>query len=100
MLDDTPHSAYAAMKQYEKEQAEQERIRKEKERERQEREFDKEVSLQMLNELKVQNAQLIKGYKESQIELKKSRKYNLIMLIISLVSAAIAIASFIVAIVK
>ena len=100
MLDETPHSALAAMQQYEKEQAEQERIRKEKERERQEREFDKQVSLQMLNELKTQNAQLKKEYEESQVELKKSRKYNWIMLIISLVSVAIAIASFVVAIVK
>lgn len=100
MLDNTPHSALAAMQQYEKEKAEQEHIRKEKERDCQEREFNKKVSLEMLNELKTQNAQLKKEYEESQIELKKSRKYNLIMLIISLISAAIAIASFVAAIVK
>ena len=94
------HSALQLAQEVEKERIDQERIRKEKERERQEREFDKKVSLEMLNELKTQNIQLKKEYEESQIELKKSRKYNWIMLIISLISVAIAIASFIVAIVK
>ena len=94
------HSAYQLTQEAEKERIEQELIRKEKEHERQEREFDRKVSLEMLNELKAQNAQLKKEYEESQIELKKSRKYNWIMLIISLVSVAIAIASFVVAIAK
>ena len=58
------------------------------------------LNLQALNELKAQNIQLKKEYEESQIELSKSKKYNLIMLIISLVSVAIAVASFVVAIVK
>ena len=94
------HSALQLDRETEKERIEQERILKEKEHERQEREFDRKVSLEMLNELKAQNAQLKKEYEESQIELKKSRKYNWIMLIISLVSVAIAIASFVVAIAK
>ena len=72
----------------------------EREAQKKEREFDKNVSLAVLNELKDQNAQLKKEYEESQVELEKSKKYNRIMLIISLVSIAIAIASFIVAILK
>ena len=87
------HSAKQLFQEAEKERIEQERISKE-------REFDKRISLEMLNELKTQNVQLKKEYDESQIELKKSRKYNWIMLIISLISVAIAIASFVVAIVK
>ncbi len=94
------HSAYQLAQEAEKERIEQERIRREKEHERQEREFDKKVSLEMLNELKTQNAQLKKEYEESQVELKKSKKYNWIMLIISIVSAAVAIASMIIAIIK
>ena len=94
------HSALQLAQEAEKERIEQERIRKEKEHERQEKEFDKKVSLDMLNELKAQNVQLKKEYKESQIELKKSKKYNLIMLIISVISAAVAIASMIIAIIK
>ncbi len=100
MYDQAAHSARALMEQAEKEKAEQERLRKEKEREHQEREFDKKISVEMLNELKAQNIQLKKEYDESQIELKKSKRYNLIMLIISLISVAIAVASFVVAIVK
>ena len=49
---------------------------------------------------KTQNAQLKKEYEESQVELEKSKKYNRIMLIISLVSIAIAISSFVVSIIK
>lgn len=94
------HSALKLARESEKERIEQELIRKEKERERIEREFDKKVSLEMLNELKAQNTQLKNEYEESQIELKKSRKYNRIMLTISLISVAIAIASFVVSIVK
>ena len=94
------HSAYQLVQEAEKERIEQERIRREKEHERQEREFDKKVSLEMLNELKTQNAQLKKEYEESQVELKKSKKYNWIMLIISVVSAAVAIVSMIIAIIK
>lgn len=93
-------SALQLAQEAEKERIEQERIRKEKEHERQEREFDKKVSLEMLNELKTQNAQFKKEYEESQIELKKSKKYNWIMLIISVVSAAVAIASMIIAIIR
>lgn len=77
-----------------------EREEREREAQRKEREFDKNVSLAVLNELKVQNAQLKKEYDESQIELKKSKKYNRIMLVVALGSAAVAIASLIVAIVK
>lgn len=55
------HSALQLAHEAEKERIEQERIRREKEHERQEREFDKKVSLEMLNELKAQNAQLQKG---------------------------------------
>lgn len=98
-----PNQVYSASQlaqEVEKERIEQERIRKEKERKHQEREFDKKVSLEMLNELKTQNVQLKKEYEESQIELKKSKKYNWIMLIISLISVAIAIASFVIAIIK
>ncbi len=94
------HSSKQVAQEAEKERIEQERIHREKGHERQEREFDKKVSLEMLNELKFQNAQLKKEYEESQIELKKSRKHNWIMLIISLISVAIAIASLVVAIVK
>lgn len=94
------HSALQLAQEAEKERIEQERIRREKENECQEREFDKKVSLEMLNELKARNAQLKKEYEESQIELKKSKKYNWIMLIISLISVVIAIASFVVTIVK
>lgn len=76
--------------------------REECEREAQinEREFNKTVSLAVLNELKDQNAQLKKEYEELQVELRKSKKYNRIMLIISLVSIAIAISSFVVSIIK
>lgn len=77
-----------------------EREEREREAQRKEREFDKNVSLAVLNELKSQNAQLKKEYEESQIELEKSKKYNRIMLIVSIVSAVLAIASLIVAIVK
>lgn len=94
------HSALQLAQEAKREKIEQERIRREKEHERQEREFDKIVSLEMLNELKSQNAQLKKEYEESQIELKKSKKYNWIMLIISVVSAAVAIASMIIALIK
>ena len=94
------HSALQLAQEAKKEKIEQERILREKEHERQEREFDKIISLEMLNELKSQNALLKKEYEESQIELKKSKKYNWIMLIISVVSAAVAIASMIFAIIK
>lgn len=94
------HSALQLAQEAKKEKIEQERIRREKEHKRQEREFDKQISLEMLNELKAQNAQLKKEYEESQVELKKSKKYNWIMLIISVVSAAVAIASMIIAIIN
>ncbi len=100
MYDPNANSARALMEAAEKEKEIQERLRKEKERERQEREFDKKISMEMLNELRAQNIQLKKEYEESQIELSKSKKYNLVMLIVSLISAAIAVASFVVAIVK
>ena len=90
------HSAYQLAQEAKKDRIEQERIRREKEYERQEREFDKRISLEMLNELKAQNAQLKKEYEESQVELKKSKKHNWIMLIISVVSAAAAIVSMII----
>ena len=65
-----PSQVYCASQfaqEAEKERIEQERISKEKEHERQEREFDKKVSLEMLNELKTQNVQIKKEYEESQI---------------------------------
>ena len=77
-----------------------EREEREREVQRKEREFDKNVSLAVLNELRAQNAQLKKEYEESQVELEKSKKYNRIMLVVSIVSAVLAIASLIVAIVK
>lgn len=94
------HSAYQLAQEAEKERAEQDRIRLEKERQKQEREFDKKISLEIVNQLKQQNAQLKKEYEESQAELKKSKRYNLIMMIVTLVSTAVAIASMIIAIVK
>jgi len=77
-----------------------EREEREREVQRKEREFDKNVSLAVLNELKAQNVQLKKEYEELQVELEKSKKYNKIMLIVSIVSPVLAIASLIVAIVK
>lgn len=74
--------------------------KREREAQKNEREFNKTVSLAVLNELKDQNAQLKKEYEELQVELRKSKKYNRIMLIISLVSIAIAISSFVVSIIK
>ena len=74
--------------------------KREREAQKNEREFNKTVSLAVLNELKDQNAQLKKKYEELQVELRKSKKYNRIMLIISLVSIAIAISSFVVSIIK
>ena len=94
------HSAYQLAQEAEKERVEQERIRVEKERQKQEREFDKNISLEIVNQLKQQNAQLKKEYEESQTELKKSKRYNLIMMIVTLISTAVAIASMIIAIVK
>ena len=41
------------------------------------REFDKNIFLEIVNQLKQQNAQLKKEYEESQKELKKSKRYNL-----------------------
>lgn len=90
---DNLNSARAVAEAAEREECEREAQRKE-------REFDKNVSLAVLNELKAQNAQLKKEYEESQVELEKSKKYNRIMLIVSIVSAVLAIASLIVAIVK
>ena len=72
----------------------------ERENQRKEREFDINVSLAVLNELKSQNAQLKKEYGKSQFELQKSKKQSRIMLIVSIISALAAIASLIVAIVK
>ena len=74
--------------------------KREREAQKNEREFNKTVSLAVINELKDQNAQLKKEYEELQVELRKSKKYNRIMLIISLVSIAIAISSFVVSIIK
>ena len=87
------NSARAVAEAAEREERERDALRKE-------REFDKNVSLTVLNELKAQNAQLKKEYEESQVELKKSKKYNRITLIVSIVTAVLAIASLIVAIVK
>ena len=74
--------------------------KREREAQKNEREFNKNVSLAVLNELKDQNSQLKKEYEESQVELVKSKKHSRIMLIISLVSLAIAISSFVVSIIK
>lgn len=93
MLDNTPCSAMAVARQ-----AEEERI----ERERQEREkaFDRKISIETLYELQTQNALLKKQNEDSKAELEKSKKYNKIMLIIAIVSAVVAVASLVVAIVK
>ena len=50
-----------------------EREEREREVQRKERDFDKNVSLAVLNELRAQNAQLKKEYEESQVELKNPK---------------------------
>ena len=92
MLDNTPCSAMAVARQ-----AEEERI--ERECQQREKALDRKISLETLNELQSQNALLKKQIEESKIELEKSRKYNKTMLIIAVVSMAVAVASLIATIV-
>lgn len=88
MCNDVPTSARQVAEFYRKEEIE-------KERQRIERQFDKNVYLEMVNQLKEQNNILQKQYEESKVELEKSHKLNTKMFIVAIVSAVIAIVSLI-----
>ncbi len=73
---------------------------KRKEIETREKEEQKLLSLTAVLELQKQNQLLQKEHDEQAIELKKAKKQNLLMAIVSVLSALVAIASLIVAIIK
>ena len=94
------NSAQAAARAHEEEARTQQRIEWEKAAARQIQE--KQIfALQESNRLlKEQLDLLIKEKKDSDIELKKSKRMNWAMFVISVVSAGVAIASMIIAIIK
>ena len=94
------NSARAAARAYEEEARTQQRIEWEKAAARQIQE--KQIfALQESNRLLKEQLDLrIKENKDSAIELKKSKRMNWAMFIISVVSAGVAIASMIIAIIK
>ena len=92
MIDNTPCSAQAAMEAEKREQKERERIEREKA-------IDRSLSLQTIEELRIQNALMKKERDESLKNLEKSERYNRIMLVVAVVSMVVAIASFVVAII-
>ena len=92
MPDNIPSSACAAYNASKKEEAE-------KELQRREREFDKRALLEIIDQLRLQNAQLEKQNKESKIELEKSHKQNKTMMIWTIICAVAAVGSLIAAIV-
>lgn len=94
------NSARAAARAHEEEARTQQRIESEKAAARQLQE--KQIfALQESNRLLKEQLDLqIKENKDSDIELKKSKRMNWAMFIISVVSAGVAIASMIIAIIK
>ena len=76
-----------------------EKEQRQKEHERKEREFDKNVFLAMINELKTQTEQLNKQKNALDNEFKKQKKYNHNMFVATIISIVIAIGSLIVAII-
>lgn len=94
------NSARAAVRAHEEEARTQQRIELEKAAARllQEKQI---FALQESNRLlKEQLDLLIKEKKDSDIELKKSKRMNWAMFVISIVSAGVAIASMVIAIIK
>lgn len=94
------NSAQAVARAYEEEARAQQRIESEKAAARQIQERQIFVLQENNRLLKEQLDLQIKENKESAIELKKSRRMNWAMFIISVISAGVAIVSMIIAIIK